>query len=109
MAAPAVLEEQQVDSVAVLPAGKVWQAGMVLADEPAVLPGEHLVSASAVPGPSVQRPIGLWSDLQCQAEPLKVSVVPQLLEPQGGSIWRSLVVGGQAEVETLLTPVHQRW
>ena len=84
---------------------------MVPADEPAVLPGEHLVSASAVPGPSVQRPMGLWSDLQCRAEPLKASVVPRSLEPQGevGSIWRSPVVGGQVEVETLLTPVHQRW
>ena len=81
------------------------------ADELAVLPGERLVSASAVLGPSVQRPMGLWSDLQCQAEPLKESVVPWLLEPQGevGSIWRSPVVGGQAEAETLLAPVHQWW
>ena len=91
MTAPAALEEQQVSSVAVLPAGKVWQAGMVPADEPAALPGECLVSALAVLGPSVQRPMGLRSDLQCRADLLKASVVLQLLEPQGevGSIWRS--------------------
>ena len=83
---------------------------MVPADEPAALPGERLVSASAVLGPSVQRPMGLRSGLQCWAEPLKVSVV-QSLEPEGevGSIWRSPVVGAQAEAETLLVPVHQRW
>ena len=111
MAAPTALEEQPVGSAAVLPAGKVWQAGMVPADEPAVLPGERLVSASAVLGPSVQRPMGLWSDLICRAEPLKASVVPQSLEPQGevGSIWRSPVVGAQAEAEELLVPVPQWW
>ena len=84
---------------------------MVPADEPAVLPGERLVSASAVSGPSVQRPMGSRSDLQCWVEPLKASVVPQSLEPQGevGSIWRSLVVENQGEAETLLAPVHQWW
>ena len=84
---------------------------MVLADEPAAFPGEHLVPASVVLGPSVQKPMGLWSDPQCRADLLKVSVVPRSLEPQGevGSIWRSPVVGGQAEAKTLLTPVHQRW
>ena len=84
---------------------------MVPADELAALPGEHLVSALAVLGPSVQRPMGLQSNLQCRAEPLKALVVPRSLEPQGevGSIWRSPVVGGQVGVETLLAPVHQRW
>ena len=84
---------------------------MVLADEPAAFPGERLVPASVVPGPSVQRPMGLRSDPQCWADLLKASVVPRSLEPQGevGSIWRSPVVGGQVEVETLLTPLHQWW
>ena len=84
---------------------------MVQADEVAVFPGEHLVPALVVPGPSVQRPMGLWSDPQGWWDLLKVSVVPRSLEPQGevGSIWRSPVVGGQAEVEILLIPVPQRW
>ena len=69
---------------------------MVLADELAASPGERLVPASVVPGPSVQRPMGLQSDPQCRADLLKVLVVFQSLEPQGevGSIWRSPVVGG---------------
>ena len=94
-----------------LPAGKVQQAGMVPADKPAAFPGEHLVPASVVPGPSVPRPMGLWSDPQCRADLLKVLVVLWSLEPQGevGSIWRSLVVGGQAEAEALLIPVPQWW
>ena len=84
---------------------------MVPADEPAAFPGEHLVPALVVLGPSVQRPMGLRPDRQCWADLLKASVVPQSLEPQGevGSIWRSLVVGGQAEVEALLIPVPQQW
>ena len=84
---------------------------MVPADEPAAFPRERLVPALVVPGPSVQRPMGLWSDPQCRADLLKASVVPWLLEPQGevGSIWRSLVVGGQVEAEALLIPVHQLW
>ena len=84
---------------------------MVLTDEPAAFPGERLVSMSVVPGPSVQRPMGLQSDPQCWVELLKASVVPWSLEPQGevGSTWRNPVVGGQVEVETLLTPVHQQW
>ena len=45
MAALAAHEEQQADSVAMLPAGKVQQAGAALADELAAFPGEHLVPA----------------------------------------------------------------
>ena len=84
---------------------------MVPADEPAAFPGERLVPASVVPEPSVQRPMGLRSDPQCWADLLKASVVHRSLEPQGevGSIWRSPVVGGQAEAEALLVPVPQRW
>ena len=111
MAALAACEGQQTGSVAVLLAGKVQQAGMVPADELAAFPGEHRVPASVVPGPSVLRPMGLRSDPQCWADLLKASVVLQSLEPQGkaGSIWRSPVVGGQAEAEALLIPVPQRW
>ena len=111
MAAPAAHEGQWAGSAAVMPAGKVQQAGMVLADEPAAFPGERLVPASVVPGPSVLRPMGLQSDPQCQADLLKASVVLRLLEPQGevGYIWRSPVVGGQVEAEALLVPVLQRW
>ena len=84
---------------------------MVPADEPAVFPGERLVPASVVLGPSVPRPMGLQSDPQCRADLLKVLVVPWSLEPQGevGSIWRSPVVGGQVEAEALLIPVPQWW
>ena len=84
---------------------------MVPAGEPAAFPGERLVPALVVPGPSVPRPMGLWSDPQCRVDLLKALVVPRLLEPQGevGSIWRSPVVGGQAEAEALLIPVPQRW
>ena len=84
---------------------------MVLADELTAFPGERLVPASVVPGPSVQRPMGLRSDPQCWADLLKASVVPLSLGPQGevGPIWRSSVVGGQAEAEALLIPVPQRW
>ena len=111
MAALAACEGQQAGSAAVPPAGKVQQAGMVPADEPAAFPGERLVPASVVPGPSVLRPMGLQSDPQCQADLLRVLVALQSLEPQGevGSIWRSPVVGGQAEAEALLIPVPQRW
>ena len=45
MAALAAHEEQQAGSAAVLPAGKVQQAGVASADELAVFPGEHLVPA----------------------------------------------------------------
>ena len=45
MAAPAAHEEQQAGSAAVLPAGKVQQAGAALADELAAFPGECLVPA----------------------------------------------------------------
>ena len=111
MAALAAHEEQQAGSAAVLPAGKVQQARMVPADELAAFPWEHLVPALVVPGPSVPRPMGLWSNPQCRADLLKASVVPRSLEPQGevGSIWRSPVVGGQAEAEALLIPVPQWW
>ena len=111
MAALAAREGQQAGSAAVLLAGKVQQAGMVPADEPAAFPGGCWVPASVVPGPSVPRPMGLRSDLQCQADLLKVSVVLGSLEPQGevGSIWRSPVVGAQAEAEALLVPVPQQW
>ena len=89
MAVPAAHEEQQAGSVAVLPAGKVQQAGAALADEVAAFPGEHLASAWAVPGPFDLRPMGLLSVFQCRADLLKVLVVPRLLEPQAevGSNW----------------------
>ena len=111
MAAPVAHEGQRAGSAAVLPAGKVQQARMVLADKLAAFPGERLVPASVVPGPSVPRPMGLRSDPQCRADLLKASVVLRLLEPQGevGSIWRSPLVGGQAEAEALLIPVPQWW
>ena len=84
---------------------------MVPADELAAFPGGRLVPASVVPGPFVPRPMGLWSVFKCQVDLLKASVVPRSLEPPGevGSIWRSPVVGGQAEAEALLVPVPQRW
>ena len=111
MAAPVAHEGQWAGSAAVLLAGNVQQAGMVPADKPAAFPGERLVPASVVPGPSVPRPMGLWSDPQCWVDLLKASVVPRSLEPQGevGSIWRSLVVGDQVEAEALLIPVPQWW
>ena len=111
MAALAAHEGQWAGYVAVLPAGQVQQAGMVPADEPAAFPGECLVPASVVPGPSVLRPMGLRSDPQCRADLLRTLVVLQSLEPQGevGSIWRSPVVGGQAEAEALLIPVPKQW
>ena len=89
----------------------VQLAGMVPGDEPAVFPGERLVTALVVPGPSVLRPMGWWSDPQCRADLLKASVVLWSLEPQGevGSIWKSPVVGAQAEAEALLISVPQRW
>ena len=105
MAALAACEGQWAGSAAVL------LAGTVPADEPAVFPGEHLVTALVVPGPSVPRPMGWQSDPQCRVDLLKASVVLRSLEPQGevGSIWRSLVVGATVEVEALLIPVPQRW
>ena len=111
MAAPAAREGQWAGSVAVLLAGKVQQAGMVPADEPAAFPGEHWVPALVVPEPSVLGPMGLRSDPQCRADLLKALVVLRSLEPQGevGSIWRSPVVGVQVEVEALLIPVPQQW
>ena len=89
MAAAAAHEEPQAGSVAVLPAGKVRQAGAALADEVAVFPGEHSAPAWVVPGPFDPRPMGLLSVFQCRADLLKVSAIPQLLEPQGevGSNW----------------------
>ena len=89
MAALAAHEEQQAGSVAVLPAGKVRQAGAALAGEVAAFPRECSASAWAVPGPFDPRPMGLLSVFQCRADLLKVSVVPRLLEPQGevGSNW----------------------
>ena len=94
MAALAAHEGQRAGSAAVLLAGKVQQARMVLADEPAAFPGEYWVPALVVRGSSVPRPMGLLSDPQCQADLLKASVVLWSLEPQGevGSIWRSPVV-----------------
>ena len=105
MAAPTAREGQRAGSAAVL------LAGMVPADEPAAFPGEHLVTALVVPGPSVPRPMGWQSDPQCRVDLLKASVVLRLLEPQGevGSIWRCPGVGAQAEAEALLIPVPQRW
>ena len=111
MAALAAHEEQWAGSVAVLPAGKVQQAGAALADELAAFPGKCLVPASVVPGPFVPRPMGLLFVFQCWADLPKASVVPRSLEPQGevGSIWRNLVGEGQVEAEALLIPVPQRW
>ena len=83
MAAPAAHEEQQAGSAAVLPAGKVRQTGAASADEVAVFPGEHSASAWVVPGPFDPRPMGLLSVFQCWVDLLKVSVVPQSVEPQG--------------------------
>ena len=84
---------------------------MVQADDPAAFPGECLVTALVVPGPSVPRPMGGWADPRCWADLLKALVVLQSLEPQGevNSIWRSPVVGAQAEAKALLIPVPQRW
>ena len=89
MAAPAAHEEQQAGSVAVLPAGKVWQTSAASTDEVAAFPGKRLASAWAVLGPIDLRPMGLLSVFQCRADLLKVSVVPRLLEPQRevGSNW----------------------
>ena len=111
MAAPAVHEGSQAGSAAGQLAGEVQQAGMVQADEPAAFPGECLVTALVVPGPSVPRPMGKQADPRCRAGLLKASVVLWLLEPLGevGSIWRSLVVGAQAEAKALFIPVPQRW
>ena len=111
MVALAAREGEQAVSVAVQLAGKVQQAGMVQADEPAAFPGEHLVTALVVLGPSVPRPMGGQADPQCRADLLKVLVVLWSLEPQGevGSIWRSPVVGAQVEAKALLIPVPQRW
>ena len=108
---PAAHEGQQPGTAAVQLAAKVRQARMVPADEPAAFPQEHLVTALVVPGPSVLRPMGGRADPQCRVDLLKVSVVLRSLEPQGevGSIWRSPVVGAQAEVKALLIPVPQRW
>ena len=105
MAALAAHEGKRAGSAA------VQLAGMVPADELAVFLGERLVTALIVPGPSVPRPMGWPSDPQCWADLLKVSVVLWSLEPQGevGSIWRSPVVGAQAEAEALLIPVPQWW
>ena len=105
MAARPAREGQQAGSAT------VQLAGMVSADEPAAFPGEHLVTALVVPGPSVPRPMGWRSDPQCWVDLLKASVVLRSLEPQGeeDSIWRSLVVGAQAEAEALLIPVPQQW
>ena len=83
MAEPAACEEQQAGSAAVLPAGKVRQAGVTSADEVAAFPGEHSASVWAVPGPFDPRPMGLLSVFQCRVDFLKVPVVPRLLEPQG--------------------------
>ena len=105
MAAPAAREGQRAGSAAVL------LPGTVPADEPTAFTGERSVTALVVLGPSVPRPMGWQSDPQCQADLLKASVVLQSLEPQGevGFIWRSPVVGAQAEAEALLIPVPQRW
>ena len=59
MAALAAREGQRAGSAAVLPAGKVRQARMVPADELAAFPGERLVPALVVPGPSVLKAHGL--------------------------------------------------
>ena len=77
MAAPAAHEEQQAGSAAVLPAGKVRQAGVASADEVAAFPGERSASAWAVLGPFDLRPMGLLSVFLCQADLLKASIVPQ--------------------------------
>ena len=78
MAAPAVCEEQQAGSAAVLPAGKVQQA-----DEVAAFPGEHSVPAWVVLGPFDPGPTGLLSVFLCWVDLPKMLVVPWLLEPQG--------------------------